>query len=205
MPRVIDTSYNEILSRPAYYDEEQKEEYLEKRIMDEILEDTTPPLPNRQQELKYLKELEDDFRSDRWLNFRYRKLQAGPLRKPYKRAKELKKIQYLDYMSIYAVGALLFVPLGIVIGRRMRTTSMGVPKVYFPRNLHRLPYNDPDGMAKRYFLFGLVGTASLAGFFIASKFTPDHFKDEHFSRPDLKPSASMVEDNEDMKRAKQQL
>ncbi|CAI2377283.1 unnamed protein product [Moneuplotes crassus] len=205
MPRVVDTSYHEILSRPDYYDDAQKEEYLQKRIMDEILEDKTPPLPNREQELDYLKELEDEFRNDRWLNLRFRKLQAGPLRRPYKNAKELKKLQYLDYVTLFIAGSIMFLPLGIVVGRRMRYTQSGVPKVYFAKHLYRLPYNDPDGMAKNYFRLGLFATTSIAGLFLAGYFCPDHFKDEHFSRPDLKPSAPMVEDDEDTKRAKKQL
>lgn len=205
MPRVIDTSYNEILSRPSYYDENQKEEYLQKRIMGEILEDATPPLPNRQQELDYLQELEEEFRADRWLHLRYRKLQAGPLRRPYKNARQLKKLGYIDYATTFLIGGLLFAPLGIFVGRRLRTTTMGVPKAYFPRNYNRLPYNDPDGMANRYFRIGLYGTTILAGFFIAGYWTPDHFKDEYFSRPDLKPSAPMVEDDEHIAKAKKEL
>lgn len=205
MPRQVDTSYNEVLSRPSFYDEEQKEEYLQKRIMQEITEDAVPPLPNRQQELDYLEELEKDFRSDSWLHYRFRKLQAGPLRKPYKRVHELKKMEKVDYIINFSIGALVFSPLAIFIGRRMRVNPTGVQRVYFPRNMHRFPIADPEQLARRYFYTGFLGTCILGGVLFGNKFTQDLTKDEYYSRPDLKPFPAMVEDTEDIAKAKKEL
>ena len=89
MPRVADKSYNHILTKPEFFDDVQKEEYLQKRILDTVLEDKIPPIPTREKELEYLDDLEKDFRTDRWIHFRFRKLQAGPYRKPYKETRHL--------------------------------------------------------------------------------------------------------------------
>ena len=205
MPRAIDTSYHEVLSRPAFYDENQREEYLQKRIMKEILEPAVPPLPTRQQELDYMKTLEQEFREDRWLHSRFRKLQPGPLRRPYVKTRKLKQKYRIEYCFNFLLGATLFTPLGIFIGRRLRVTRNGVSKIYFPVNYHRFPNVNPDVYASRYFRIGFYGCLFIGGNLFASYLTPDPFKDEYYSRPDFKPSTPMVEDSEEIKKAKKEL
>jgi len=204
MPRSVDTSYHEVLSRPDFYDSKQKEEYLQKQIIDEILEPRTPPLPNRQQELDYMKELEREFRKDRWFHIRFRKLGAGPLRRPYNKTRQLKQKQRTEYIINFLIGSFLFTPLGIFVGRRLRRTQSGVPKIYFPKNWHRFPNVNPDVYATRYFKAGLL-TIFIGGNLFSSYFTPDFFKDEYYSRSDFKPSAPMVEDTDEIKKAKKEL
>lgn len=205
MPRTIETSYNEILSRPEFYDRDQREEYLQKRIIREILEPEVPPLPNRQQELDYLKELENEFRGDSWFDIRFRKNQAGPLRRPYKNVKQLKKKAKLEFIFNFCLGAALFSPLGVLIGRRLRKTPTGVPKMYFPQNYHRFPNTNPDIHSARYFRLGLGITCFIGGSIVANYAKHDFMKDEYYSRPDMKPSAPMVEDSEEIKKAKIEL
>jgi len=205
MPRSVDTSYNEVLSRPDFYDENQREEYLQKRIMDNILEPVIPPLPNRQQELDYMKGLEKEFRQDRWIHTRFRKLAAGPLRRPYIKTRQLKQKQRVEYAINFLMGSIFFAPLGIFIGRRLRNTQSGVPKIHYPKNYHRFPNVNADVYAARYFRIGLYMTIIIGGNLFASYITPDLFKDENYSRSDFKPSAPMVEDTDDMKKAKTEL
>jgi len=205
MPRSVDTSYHELLSRPDFYDENQREEYMQKQIMDEILEPKIPPLPNRQQELDYIKGLEQEFREDRWLHSRFRKLQAGPLRRPYIKTRALKQRYRMEYITHFALGAFLFTPLAIFIGRRCRITRNGIAKIYFPVNYHRFPNVNPDVYASRYFRIGFYATLFIGGNLFASILTPDPFKDEYYSRSDFKPSAPMVEDTDEIKKAKKEL
>lgn len=205
MPRVIDTSVNEILSRPEYYNEAQREEYIEKQILDEVLEPAIPPLPTRQMELDYLEQLEKEFRQDRWLHRRWRKLQAGPLRRPYKVSKELVDNERHIYLLNFFIGAVLISPLAIFLGRRNRLTSGGIPKVYFPRNYNRFPNVNPDNHGHKYFYSAFFATLTVGGLSTGWLFTKDRMKDDYYSRPDLKPSTPMVEDTDDIKKAKAEL
>lgn len=201
----MDSSYNQILSKPTFYDEQQREEYLQKQIMDEILEPAIPPLPTRQMELDYMQELEGEFRSDRWLHSRFRKLQAGPFRRPYKQTRALKQKHRREYCINFLFGAVVISPLAILIGRRMRWTSTGVPAYYFPRSWHRFPNLNPDHYAQNYFRLGFYTMIFIGGNISASFLTPRYDKDEYYSRPDFKPSTPMVEDTEDIKKAKREL
>jgi hypothetical protein len=205
MPRAMDSSYNQILTKPSFYDEQQREEYLQKKIMDEILEPSIPPLPTRQMELDYMNTLESEFKSDRWLHTRFRKMQAGPFRRPYKQTRALKQRYRRDYALNFFLGALIISPFAILFGRRMRHTSSGVPAYYFPRNWHRFPNLNPDHYAKNYFRVGFFASLFLGGNILASSMTPIYDKDEYYSRPDFKPSQPMVEDSDDIKKAKKEM
>lgn len=204
MPRIVDTSYHNYLSNPNYYSREQKEEYLEKRIDDVILENKVPPIPTRQMELDYLEKLEKDFRSDSWISNRFRKLQAGPLRAPYKRTRELQTEYRMAYWTHFLLGAALVYPLAILFGRGLRKTTGGIPKYYMARNYHNFPDISPDYNSRWKFRQGFYGTLILSGLFFGSWLTPNPFKDEYFSRPDAKTDTPMVEDTEEIKRAKEQ-
>lgn len=202
MPRINDMSYHQVLRRPEFYNDEQREEHIQKRIDDAIYEKAIPPLPTRQQELDYLEELEKDFRSDPWLHNRFRKLQAGPFRIPYKKTRELVEQQRMVKLLNFLLGAILVSPLAIGVGRRLRVTSGGVPRVYFPKNWHMFPNVQPDHNCRNRFRLGFYGTMFLGGYLTMIFWTPDVWKDEYFSRPDFKPTTPMVEDTPDIQKAK---
>jgi hypothetical protein len=204
MPRIVDTGYNAVLSKPNYYNDEQKSEFLNKRIQDVIFENKVPPIPTRQQELDYIENLENDFRSDKWLHLRFRKMQAGPLRSPYKRTRVLLQEYRINYFFNFCIGSLVSAPLAIWMGRRNRTTSGGVPVVYHPKNYHNFPNINPDHTARWRFRIGFYGTLIMAGWVFAEVMTVRPFKDEYYSRPDFKPDTPMVEDTEDIAEAKKQ-
>jgi hypothetical protein len=205
MPRVNDLSYHELLSRPTFFNEEQREEYVQKRIEDTVLEPAIPPLPTRQQELDYLEELENEFRNDRWLHTKWRKLQAGPLRRPYKKTRELAQGTRLVMVFNFLIGAMVVCPAAVFVGRFMRVTPGGVTKIYLPKNYHRFPNVNPDAHARNYFHLGFFGTCFAGGLLSVILLTPDLRRDEYFSRPDFKPSTPMVEDTPDVKKAKEEL
>mmetsp|Transcript_13141 Transcript_13141/g.15202 ORF Transcript_13141/g.15202 Transcript_13141/m.15202 type:complete len:275 (-) Transcript_13141:28-852(-) len=202
MPRINDLSYHAVFIKPEFYDDEQREEYIQKRIFDTITENKVPPVPTRQQELDYLEKLELDFRNDRWLHARFRKLQAGPLRIPYKKSRELLQENRMVGWINFMIGAILISPLAVFVGRHMRTSSGGVPLMHLPRAYHNFPNVNPDRYARIRFRIGFLATLVLGGFGLATFTTPNVFKDEYYSRPDLKPDTPMVEDTEDIKRAK---
>lgn len=203
MPRIHDTSYNKRLSKPEYYSDAQKEEYIQKRIADIIFEDDIPPVPTRQQELDYLNWLEEDFRKDKWLHTRFRKLQAGPLRRPYKDTRELQTQQRFHNGTNFLIGAILISPLAIFLGRLNRATLTGVPKIHHPENYFRMVDYSPDACARKNFRIGFFLTLGLGGMVYMLYNHQNYFRDQYYSRPDLKPRAPMVEDTEDEAKAKQ--
>jgi hypothetical protein len=205
MPRAMDSSYNQILTKPSFFDEQQREEYLQKKIMDEILEPSIPPLPTRQMELDYMEKLESEFKHDRWLHTRFRKMQAGPFRRPYIQTRALKQRYRRDYSLNFLLGVIIISPFAIFIGRKMRLGSSGVPALYFPRSFHRFPNLNPDHYAKNYFRMGFWSSLFIGGNVMASFMTPIYDKDAYYSRPDFKPSAPMVEDTDDIKKAKREM
>lgn len=204
MPKVIDTSYNQDLSSPNFYSEAQRKEYVNKRIEDVIFEKQVPPLPTRQQELNYIDNLETEFRNQPWLRRRYRKLQAGPLRKPYERSKILMKEYRFNYITNFAIGALLSSPLAIWWGRNNRRTAGGIPVVYYAKNYHNFPNVNPDHVSRWRFRLGYFGVMFLVGVVFAEKMTVRPFDDEYFTKPDMKPDTPMVEDTPEEARAKEQ-
>ena len=203
MPRINDMSYNSIFSRPEFYSKEQREEYIQKRIDRYILEDELPPVPTRQQELDYLEFLEKDLRKDKWIHSRFRKLQAGPLRIPYKKSRSLLTENRIVGCINFLVGAALVSPLAVYVGRTMRKTVGGVPKVYSARNYYNFPNVNPDHYARIRFRMGFFAVLAIGGYSFATFWTPNVFKDEYYSRPDLKPIAPMVEDTPKIKKAKE--
>ena len=102
------------------------------------------------------------------------------------------------------VGAAFISPLAIAVGRRFRVTSGGVPKIYYPKNYHLFPNVNPDHTPKNRFKIGFYGTLFLGGYLTMLFWTPNVWKDEYFSRPDFKPTTPMVEDSEDLKKAKEE-
>jgi hypothetical protein len=61
------------------------------READEILEPRQPPVPTQEQENKYIDWLQEDFKSDPWVTYRFRKFTANPKRIPWKNARRIKR------------------------------------------------------------------------------------------------------------------
>jgi hypothetical protein len=205
MPRVEDISYHNIFRDPDFYDEEQREEYVHKRVMDEISQPAIPALPTRQMELDYLEELESEFRTEGWIHLRFRKSHPGPFRRPFYNIRQLKTKERVNYMFSFLIGAALVSPFAVLFGRRLRVSSGGIPKTHLPRLNLYFPIVQPDLHAKRYFYFGFLTVCALGGGIFATYSSHDVLKDEYYTRPDLKPTAPMVEDDEATKKAKAEL
>jgi len=205
MPRQFERSYNLIFREPDYFDEKQREKFLQRRILHEITEPALPPTPTRQMELDYAEQLEQELRGDKWLHFRFRKLHAGPLRHPYKKIVELKRKNKINWWINFTIGFVATTPFAIWVGRTNRSTSGGVARVYYPRVGTTFPNISPDIFASRYFLVGFFATACLGGYITSTLLANDIMRDDYYSRPDLKPTASMVEDTDSIKKAKEEL
>ena len=132
MPTQFDLSKNNYLRKPDYYNEEDKEEALQLRIFDSVYEQTVPPLPTPKMERDYIDWLERDFRSDSWFHRHFRCLQAGPSRIAYKNYRKLNRAEFYENLFFFMVGTVLVSPLAIYVGKRMRVTSGGVPRVNQP-------------------------------------------------------------------------
>lgn len=202
MPKVFDSSYNSKFAKPNFYNDDQKEEYTERRLQDELFEKEIPPLPTRQMELDYLEQLEKEFKSDPWFHFRFRRIQAGPLRKPYQRYQEITGQKRAAYILNFMIAAAAISPFAIAVGRRLRYSNGGVPMFYHAKNYHNFPNVHPDHAATWRFRKGFYGILFIFGSAYAFKYTKDNRLDEYYSRPDLKPDAIMVEDSEDFADAK---
>lgn len=57
-----------------------------------------PPLPTREQEVQYLKDLENSFLDDPWITLHPRKYMAGPWRLAYKNYQRYKKEYYKTFV-----------------------------------------------------------------------------------------------------------
>ena len=58
---------------------------------DEVLELKVPDVPTPEQEVEYIDWLQEDFKSDPWITYRFRKYTANPKRIPWKNTRQLKR------------------------------------------------------------------------------------------------------------------
>jgi hypothetical protein len=94
-------------------------------------------------ELEYLDFLQDSFKSDPWLTYRFRKYMAGPKRIPWTNSRELKRDYQQQFLLHVLLGSLLFYPVSCMIGRRMKHSQGGVPAVPMQRWVHDFPNVKP--------------------------------------------------------------
>lgn len=87
-------------------------------------------------------------------------------------------------------------PVGVVIGRRMKHTSGGVPWYPVQRFVDDFPNVEPSRHARKTFFFWSVGTAVVLGYLLA-KVHANTSKtiNEWYNRPDLKPYPAMVDES----------
>lgn len=88
----------------------------------------------------------------------------------------------------FLVGALLSYPLGILVGRKFRSSNGGVPALASPMMNPNFISGDPLKKIKNNFYFGLIMTCALGGaIFAYSVKGMRRVYDSNFNRPDLKP------------------
>jgi hypothetical protein len=139
MPSQFDNTYHHWFSQPTYDTEEDQRFYETKREFETVFEEALPPVPTRDMELEYLDFLQDSFKSDPWVTYRFHKYMAGPKRIPWKNYRE-QKIHYRHrFWSLVGLSGLAFYPFACVIGRAMKTTQGGVPVYPTPRFVHDFP------------------------------------------------------------------
>jgi len=98
------------------------------------------------------------------------------------------------------MGSVLFWPVAAAIGRRFKTTRMGVPVVHQHRFVHDFPKIDAGRAARTYFRWYSFGSSLIAGLLFAQYITPyeSRCSNQWYNRPDLKPFAAMVDQPEDL-------
>jgi hypothetical protein len=162
-------------------------------VKEYVFEETIPPLPSREDELQYLHWLEKEFRSDPWITHRFRKYMAGPKRIPFKNHRELQKEYVITYLLNGSLGILLGWPLAVFVGKKMQSTSSGVPRVPLNRFVHDFPNLDPTHYSRKLFRMGFFSTITLSFFMVGSYLTSDEaLRNEWQNRPDFKPYPAMV-------------
>lgn len=84
-------------------------------------------------------------------------------------------------------------PLGVMVGRRAKYSSGGVPMVPLNRFVHDFPNLDPSHYARKIFRRYWFLTCSLGGVLFAYWSTDLRYvRDAWYTRPDLKPFKAMV-------------
>ena len=165
-----------------------------KREIEEVLELKVPDLPTPKEEVEYIEWLQDDFKSDPWLTFRFKKYMAGPKRIPWRNQRELKRQYYYNFAFSWALGTALSWPLAVLFGRRMQKTWSGVPLVPIQYSKHDFINVSPGNFARRQFRVFGFGGAIAAGWVFAFLMTErDGWRSDKWkNRPDLKPHPHMV-------------
>tara|TARA_B110000285_G_C15044857_1_gene573742 strand:+ start:641 stop:1318 length:678 start_codon:yes stop_codon:yes gene_type:complete len=137
--------------------------------------------------------LAEDFRSDPWLTYRFRKYTASPKRIPWKNMRQLKRQYQFTFCMNWLTGGLMFFPFALYFGRRMTRYQGGVPVVPYQRFVHDFPSVEPTRAARFAFRNWTFGACVVAGFIFAKYTCHDTQKhNKWFNRPDLKPYPAMA-------------
>ena len=194
MPSQFDNSYHAYYRKPTFDDETSQELYQINKEANEVLELRTPDVPTPEQEVEYIDWLQDDFKSDPWLTYRFRKYTANPKRIPWKNNRKLKRQYTFSFMCNWALFSAISWPIACAIGRRWKVTRGGVPRVPLNRQIHDFPNVDPGTVARKNFRWYAFGSALLMGYCSARYVTDPTMRSSNtwYSRPDLKPYPAMV-------------
>jgi len=200
MPSFYDNTYHSKFRKPTYDREEDKIARQHKRVEEEIFEAAAVPEPTQQMENEYMDFLQEDFKSDPWLTYRFRKHMASPKRIPWKNQYQTKK----EYQKTFAInwffGFALAWPLAVLIARLATRFQTGVPIVPYQRYIHDFPNTDPVNASKKTFRFWALLSSTVAGFVFAKMNTDVRvLYNPWYNRPDLKPYPAMVEMDEETK------
>lgn len=91
MSSTFDNSYHHVYKKPNFDDEMDRKMWQLNREADEVLEVRAPPVPTQEMENEYMDWLQDDFKSDPWVTYRFRKYTANPKRIPWKNQRRIKR------------------------------------------------------------------------------------------------------------------
>ena len=166
---------------------------MAKREFETIFEEVVPPVPDREMELEYLGFLQNSFKNDPWITYRFRKYIAGPKRIPWTNCRELVIRKRRTFACNMILGGLLFYPVSCAIGRRMKYSQGGVPAVVMPRFVHDFPNVTALQQSKILFRKWSI-LASLTFGFLFAKYRdePNGLSNSWYNRPDFKPYPAMV-------------
>lgn len=96
------------------------------------------------------------------------------------------------------LGAILFWPIAVFIGKRAMVYQGGVPVVPYQRFIHVYPNMNPMRSTFRQFRRYAFGSSLIAGYLFASYFTSyKGIKNSWYTRPDFKSKAAMVDTHYD--------
>lgn len=162
--------------------------------------ESIPSLPTRQQELEYMKFLEESIRTDPWISIRFKKYMASPWRLYYKKKIEQRNEYYKTFLINFFISSIISWPLIIYLSRKRMYTSAGIPitKVLgsdiFNPQFKLVSLTDRNKYTRRAFFYGVFKYTFLAGVLGAAVFTDrDFFNNSLNSRPDLAQFRSMTE------------
>ena len=113
----FDGSYHNIYRRTTFDSVEDQRVRRMTREMDEVLEVAKPPVPTPEQEVEYIDWLQEDFKKDPIVTYRFRKYMAGPKRIPWRNMRELKRQYQYNFLVTWMGGSILAWPLAVLIGR----------------------------------------------------------------------------------------
>ena len=91
MPSTYDTTYNQVFRKPSFDTETEKKMWQLQKEADEVLEVKPAPLPTQEMENEYMDWLQEDFKQDPWVTYRFRKYTANPKRIPWKNTRQIKR------------------------------------------------------------------------------------------------------------------
>ena len=202
MPSQFDNTYHHVFRKPNFDDENSKKLYQLQKEADEALEVRPPPVPTQEQERAYMDFLQEDFKSDPWVTYRFRKYTANPKRIPWKNQRQLKRQHQFTFMIHWIAGSFLAWPLAAYVGRRFKVTRGGVPAVFTGKLVHDFPRPEPGRVSRLVFRWYSVLTSVSLGFLFAHCTTDATLRcsNEWYNRPDLKPFAAMVDSPPDVTR-----
>ena len=146
--------------------------------------------------------LKEDFKSDPWVTYRFRKYTANPKRIPWKNQRQLKRQHQYTFLMHWIAGAALAWPIAAFVGRRFKVTRGGVPTVTTGKFVQDFPRPEPGRVSRLTFRW-YSGLTSIGLGWLFAYNTTDPFlrsSNEWYNRPDLKPFAAMVDSPPDVTR-----
>ena len=167
MPSQFDNTYHNHFRKPRFDDEQAKRLYQLGKEADEVLEVAPPEYPSLEKQVEYIDWLQDDFKSDPWITYRFRKYMAGPKRIPWRNQRQLKRQYQFTFMTNWLMGSVLAWPVAAMIGRRYKVERSGVPVVPVNRWVHDFPKSDPGYFARRTFRYYSIISSMFIGYCFA--------------------------------------
>lgn len=134
------------------------------------------PVPTPEMEVEYIDWLQEDFKSDPWVTYRFRKFTANPKRIPWKNTRQVKRQHQVTFMCHWVLGSLLSWPIAAMVGRSFKTSKGGVPEVRLNRWVHDFPRPEPGRSARLIFRFYSVISCVTMGLAFAHYTTNSEYK-----------------------------